>query len=83
MNELTLTYTGEDLTVSKEQLEALGLKPGDRLVVRAEAPAAVDADAERQEIESVLKEIARAAPGAAKDAERELRKLLDQLKPGD
>jgi hypothetical protein len=80
MNELTLTYTGEDLIIPRPQLEALGLKPGDRLIISAAPP---DPAASRQEIESILNDLARAAPGAAKDAERELRQLLDKLKPGD
>ena len=84
MKELTLTYTGEDIILPKAQLEALGLKPGDRFVVQAAEPAAADdADEERKEIENILRELARAAPGAAKDTERDLRKLLDRFKPGD
>jgi len=81
MKPLIVTYTGGDLVVPQERMEAHGFRPGDVVVLQAAEPA--DADAERHEIESVLKEIARAAPGVAKDSERELRKLLDKLKPSD
>ncbi len=83
MQPIIVTYTGEDIVIPKEQMEAHGFRPGDRVVLKAVETPDTGPAAERQEIESILKEIAGAAPGAAKDAERELRKLLEQLKPGD
>lgn len=34
MKTITQVFQGEDLHISREQLEALGAKPGDRVVIR-------------------------------------------------
>jgi len=36
MADLTLPYVGEDIIVPREQIEAMGVKPGNNIVIRPE-----------------------------------------------
>ena len=36
MDALVRTYDGEDLVITRKEMETLGLKPGDKLVIRPE-----------------------------------------------
>jgi hypothetical protein len=36
MDILVRTYNGEDLVIPREEIEELGLKPGDKVVIRPE-----------------------------------------------
>ena len=36
MDALVRTYDGDDLVIPKKEIEELGLKPGDKIVIRPE-----------------------------------------------
>lgn len=93
MADLTLTYEGEDVLIPREQIEALGVRPGDKIVIRPAlqpgdehtlAPAVASGDSpDRAEIEGLLNELGIAWPGELKASERDIRQLLERLKPSD
>jgi hypothetical protein len=83
MADLTLPYNGEDVVIPKEEIEALGVRPGSKIVVRPEIELKRKewAPGEREAMHRILEELKGSWTEEQEAEYRRNRELWNQWKP--
>ena len=85
MDALILNYEGKDVIIPRDELETLGIKPGDRLVVKPEIRLKRREwkPAEWEEMEQLLAELSGSWTEEQEANYRRNKELWSAWKPGD
>ena len=80
-----MNYEGEDIVIPRRELETLGMKPGDRLVVRpaSRLKRREWAPGEWEQLEHILKELAGSWTEQQEAEYRTNKEMWAPWKPGD
>ncbi len=85
MDALVLDFEGDDVVISRQELETLGMKPGDRLVVRPEIrlKSREWAPGEWELVEQLLEELSGSWTEEQEANYRRNKEMWATWKPGD